>query len=242
MAKESAGILLYRQRGGATEVFLIHPGGPFWKKKDEGAWSIPKGEANEGEDRLAAAIREFAEETGTTVAGDFQALSPIKQAGGKWVYAWALAGDLDPATLTSNEFEMEWPLRSGKRVRFPEVDRGAWFALAEARSKINKGQAALLDALTELRPEPAATKPARLCLGRKALEVSMSDHVYSITEIVGSSGSSVDDAIKTGIATAAKTLRNLEWFEVTQIRGHLDNGKIAHYQVQMKLGLRYETK
>jgi predicted NUDIX family NTP pyrophosphohydrolase len=149
MPKESAGILLYRRRGGTTEVFLIHPGGPFWRKKDAGAWSIPKGEANAGEERLAAAIREFAEETGTTVTGDFQALPPIKQAGGKVVYAWALAGNLDPATLTSNEFEMEWPPRSGKRVRFPEVDRGAWFTLPEAREKINKGQIALLDALAE---------------------------------------------------------------------------------------------
>jgi predicted NUDIX family NTP pyrophosphohydrolase len=150
MAKESAGILLYRQRDGATEVFLVHPGGPFWKKKDAGAWSIAKGEANAGEERLAAAIREFAEETGTTLAGDFRALPPVKQAGGKWVHAWAIAGDLDPAMLVSNEFEMEWPPRSGKRVRFPEVDRGAWFALDEARNHINKGQAALLDALAAL--------------------------------------------------------------------------------------------
>ena len=150
MAKESAGILLYRQRGGATEVFLVHPGGPFWKKKDEGAWSIPKGEANAGEERHAAAIREFAEETGTTLGGDFRALPSIKQAGGKWVHAWAIAGDLDPATLVSNEFEMEWPPRSGKRVRFPEVDRGAWFVIDEARNRINKGQAALLDSLAAL--------------------------------------------------------------------------------------------
>jgi predicted NUDIX family NTP pyrophosphohydrolase len=150
MAKESAGILLYRQRGGATEVFLVHPGGPFLQKKDEGAWSIPKGEANAGEERLAAAIREFAEETGTMPAGDFRALPSIQQAGGKWVHAWALAGDLDPATLTSNEFEMEWPPRSGKRTRFPEVDRGAWFTLDEAHNRINKGQAALLDALDAL--------------------------------------------------------------------------------------------
>jgi predicted NUDIX family NTP pyrophosphohydrolase len=150
MAKESAGILLYRQRDGATEVFLVHPGGQFWKKKDAGAWSIAKGEANAGEERLAAAIREFAEETGTTLAGDFRALPPVKQAGGKWVHAWAIAGDLDPAMLVSNEFEMEWPPRSGKRVRFPEVDRGAWFALDEARNHINKGQAALLDALAAL--------------------------------------------------------------------------------------------
>jgi predicted NUDIX family NTP pyrophosphohydrolase len=147
MPKESAGILLYRRRDSATEVFLVHPGGPFWKKKDEGAWTIPKGEPNPGEDKLATAIREFAEETGTLLAGDFHVLPPIKQLGGKWVYAWAVGGDLDPATLVSNEFEIEWPPRSGKRARFPEVDRGAWFSFAEARDKINKGQAALLDAL-----------------------------------------------------------------------------------------------
>jgi predicted NUDIX family NTP pyrophosphohydrolase len=147
MPKESAGILLYRQRGGTSEVFLVHPGGPFWKKKDAGAWTIPKGEPNAGEERLAAAIREFAEETGITLAGDFHALPAIKQAGGKWVHAFALAGDLDPAALVSNEFEMEWPPRSGKPTRFPEVDRGAWFGFEEARIRINKGQAALLDAL-----------------------------------------------------------------------------------------------
>ena len=150
MPKESAGILLYRVKRGAIEVFLVHPGGPFWKNKDEGAWTIPKGAANPGEDRLAAAMREFAEETGTTLAGEFRALPPIKQAGGKWVHAWAIAGDLDPATLVSNEFEMEWPPHSGRHARFPEVDRGAWFALEAARDKINKGQAALLDALRRL--------------------------------------------------------------------------------------------
>jgi predicted NUDIX family NTP pyrophosphohydrolase len=150
MPRESAGILLYRQRGGTTVVFLVHPGGPFWKKKDAGAWTIPKGEPNAGEDKLAAAIREFAEETGTTLAGDFRALPAIKQAGGKWVHAFAIEGDLDPATLASNEFEMEWPPRSGKLARFPEVDRGAWFTLAEARKRINKGQVALLDTLDKL--------------------------------------------------------------------------------------------
>jgi len=150
MPKESAGILLYRQRRGVTEVFLVHPGGPFWKKKDAGAWSISKGETNTGEERLAAAIREFAEKTGTTLAGDFHALPAIKQAGGKWVHAFAIEGDLDPATIVSDEFEMEWPPRSGRHARFPEVDRGAWFSLEDARSRINKGQAALLDALAEL--------------------------------------------------------------------------------------------
>jgi predicted NUDIX family NTP pyrophosphohydrolase len=150
MPKESAGLLLYRMRNGAIEVFLVHPGGPFWIKKDEGAWSIPKGEPNPGEEPLATAIREFAEETGATVAGDFRALPPIRQAGGKLVRAWAVEGDLDPASLVSNEFEMEWPPRSGKRAHFPEIDRGAWFALDGARPRINKGQAALLDALAAL--------------------------------------------------------------------------------------------
>ena len=150
MPKESAGILLHRQHGGATEVFLVHPGGPLWTKKDAGAWSIPKGEPNAGEEYLAAAIREFAEETGTWLAGDFRPLPAIRQAGGKRVHAFTIAGYLDPATLASNTFEMEWPPRSGKRTRFPEVDRGAWFSLAEARRRINKGQAVLLDALGAL--------------------------------------------------------------------------------------------
>ncbi len=160
MAKESAGLLLYRLTEGALEVFLVHPGGPFWKNKDAGAWTIPKGEIDPGEDALAAAIREFAEETGTTLAGDFRALPPIRQAGGKRVQAWAIAGDFDPKTLTSNDFEMEWPPRSGKRARFPEVDRGAWFALDEARKRINKGQAALLDALAKAQPRNDASAPA----------------------------------------------------------------------------------
>jgi predicted NUDIX family NTP pyrophosphohydrolase len=150
MAKESAGLLLYRIRNGAVEVFLVHPGGPFWSKKDAGAWTIPKGELAPGEEPLAAAIREFTEETGLKPEGDFRALPPIRQAGGKLVRAWALEGDIDPAALTSNEFEMEWPPRSGKHQRFPEVDRGDWFNLDEARARINKGQAALLDALNAL--------------------------------------------------------------------------------------------
>ncbi|MGH7033491.1 MAG: NUDIX domain-containing protein [Stellaceae bacterium] len=149
-SKRSAGLLLYRKRHGGLEVFLVHPGGPFWAKKDDGAWTIPKGEIDEGEDALAAAIREFAEETGTALAGEFRALPPVRQAGGKTVLAWALAGDLDPASIRSNEFEMEWPPKSGKRRRFPEVDRGRWFALEEARRKINKAQIALLDALAAL--------------------------------------------------------------------------------------------
>ncbi len=149
MPKETAGLLLYRRKGDEIEVFLVHPGGPFWAKKDEGAWSIPKGEMERHEDPRAAAIREFAEETGTAVAGDFQRLPPCKQAGGKTVLAWAVEGDIDPATVRSNTFEMEWPPRSGKRQSFPEVDRGAWFSIEEARQRINKGQVALIDALAE---------------------------------------------------------------------------------------------
>jgi predicted NUDIX family NTP pyrophosphohydrolase len=148
--KTSAGILLYRRRGGALEVFLIHPGGPFWAKKDRGAWSIPKGEPAEGEDPLAAARREFAEETGFALGGDFRALEPLRQKGGKTVVAWAVEGDCDPAQLRSNTFEMEWPPRSGMRRSFPEVDRGAWFELAEARERILAAQAGFLDQLTTM--------------------------------------------------------------------------------------------
>ena len=150
MAKRSAGLLLYRVKEREIEAFLVHPGGPFWAKKDEGAWTIPKGEIDAGEDALAAAIREFAEETGATLAGEFRALPPIRQAGGKTVLAWAIAGELDAAAIRSNEFEIEWPPKSGQRQRFPEIDRAEWFALDEARRKINKAQAALLDALVEM--------------------------------------------------------------------------------------------
>ena len=150
MAKRSAGLLLYRVKEREIEAFLVHPGGPFWAKKDEGAWTIPKGEIDAGEDALAAAIREFAEETGATLAGEFRALPPIRQAGGKTVLAWAIAGELDPDAIRSNEFEIEWPPKSGQRQRFPEIDRAEWFALDEARRKINKAQAALLDALVEM--------------------------------------------------------------------------------------------
>ena len=147
MAKESAGILLYRIRDGVTEILLVHPGGPFWAKKDLGAWTIPKGEIGAKEEPLAAAIREFAEETGTSLAGDFQPLPAIRQAGGKRVLAWALLGDLDAAAIKSNRFMLEWPPRSGKHRDFPEVDKAEWFALDDARQRINKGQIALLDGL-----------------------------------------------------------------------------------------------
>ncbi len=148
--KRSAGLLLYRATTRGIEVFLVHPGGPFWAKKDDGAWTIPKGEIEANEEPLQAAIREFAEETGTTLAGDFRPLPPIRQAGGKTVLAWTIAGEIDPAAIRSNEFAMEWPPRSGKRQSFPEVDRAAWFALDVARRKINRGQIALLDALEKL--------------------------------------------------------------------------------------------
>ena len=150
MAKKStAGLLLYRCLNG-LEVFLIHPGGPFWAKKDVGAWSLPKGELCEGEQPLAAAKREFAEETGFSIAGEFQPLDPLKQPGGKLVYAWAIEGDCDPAQLKSNLFSMEWPPKSGKTQEFPEVDRGAWFDITEARRRIRSAQAGFLDQLLAL--------------------------------------------------------------------------------------------
>mgnify|MGYP002777854651 CR=1 FL=1 len=150
MPSQSAGILLYRRRGPDLEVLLVHPGGPYWAAKDDGAWTIPKGELQTGEEPLAAARREFAEETGLALAGPFLALSPIRQRAGKLVHAWACAGDCVPEQLRSNTFEMEWPPRSGKLVRFPEVDRAAFFALAAARRKINPAQVALLDELERL--------------------------------------------------------------------------------------------
>ena len=148
--KRSAGILLYRRRDGEIEVFLVHPGGPFWKNKDDGAWSIPKGECVGEVDLLANAKREFSEETGVELEGDFCPLAPVKQAGGKVVHAWAVEGNLDPADLTSNTFVMEWPPRSGNQQEFTEVDRGEWFMLSAARSKLLAGQWPLLDELQRL--------------------------------------------------------------------------------------------
>jgi predicted NUDIX family NTP pyrophosphohydrolase len=147
--KTSAGILLYRRRGVEIEVFLVHPGGPLWVKKDLGAWSLPKGELDEGEEPLVAAIREFSEETGFAVDGDFRPLCPQRQSSGKTILAWAIEGDCDPAELRSGTFSMEWPPRSGKRQEFPEVDRGAWFTLGEARRRIVPGQAPFLDELMD---------------------------------------------------------------------------------------------
>ena len=151
--KNSAGILLYRVRDSSLEVFLVHPGGPFWMKKDAAAWSIPKGEFEKHEEPLIAAKREFEEETGMTLEGNFAALTPVKQPGGKLVYAWAVEGDCDAASIRSNTFLLEWPPRSGRRQEFPEVDRAEWFPLARAKEKIGKGQTALLDELEQkLRP------------------------------------------------------------------------------------------
>jgi len=147
--KQSAGIVLYRFSRSELEIFLVHPGGPFWAKKDAGAWSIPKGEFNETEDPLEAAKRELKEETGCVVGGDFLELTPVKQSGGKLVYAWAVQGDCNPHTIKSNWFTIEWPPRSGKRQEFPEVDRAGWFDLKIAMEKILKGQAPLLQELQQ---------------------------------------------------------------------------------------------
>ena len=144
MPQKSAGILLYRIQQNNIEIFLVHPGGPFWSKKDDGAWSIPKGEFNENEEPLAAAKREFEEETGIKISGDFMQLSPVKQKGGKMVYAWAVEGDIDPEKIKSNSFELEWPPRSGKMKSFPEIDKAGWFHLSDAQKKILEAQSALI--------------------------------------------------------------------------------------------------
>jgi predicted NUDIX family NTP pyrophosphohydrolase len=146
--RTSAGILLYRERAGTLEVLLAHPGGPYFAAKDLGDWSIPKGEVEPGEALLDVARREFEEETGTAVdASGAISLGEIRQKGGKLVHAWAVAGDLDPATATSNEFELEWPPRSGRRIVVPEIDRVAWFEGPEARRRIKAAQAELIDRL-----------------------------------------------------------------------------------------------
>jgi predicted NUDIX family NTP pyrophosphohydrolase len=152
MTKRSAGLLMYRSGGDGLEVFLAHFGGPFWEGKDRGAWSIPKGEIQEGEEPLDAARREFQEETGFTVAGEFLDLGSVKQSGGKIVFAWAFEGDCDPERLISNRCEIEWPPRSGRRLEIPEVDRGRWFSIAEAREYMLKSQLPLLEALRERLP------------------------------------------------------------------------------------------
>ncbi|HEX6862560.1 MAG TPA: NUDIX domain-containing protein [Thermoanaerobaculia bacterium] len=149
MPKTSAGLLLFREASGGLEVLLVHPGGPFWSKKDEGAWSIPKGEFEEGEDPLEAARREFEEETGAAAQGEAIPLGSLRQSSGKIVHAWAVRGDLDPALLKSNVFLLEWPPKSGRMQEFPEVDRAGWFPVAAAKRKILKGQAGFLDQLQE---------------------------------------------------------------------------------------------
>lgn len=147
MAKQSAGILLYRRSKNGAEVLLVHPGGPLWKNKDLGAWSIPKGEFLPGQDPLKTAKREFREELGRAVTGEFVALTPVRQSGGKLVYAFAAEGDFDTTKLKSNTFKLEWPPRSGKFVDTPEVDRAEWFDLATARQKMNHAQAGFIDQL-----------------------------------------------------------------------------------------------
>ena len=147
--KNSAGILLYRRTRSGLEVLLVHPGGPYWARKDDHAWSIPKGEFTEREEPLRAALREFSEETGVLPEGTPTCLG-VQKTNGKAVHAWALEGDFDPATLRSNSFTMEWPPRSGNSATFPEVDRAAWFDLDTARNKIHKSQRGILDTLQAL--------------------------------------------------------------------------------------------
>ena len=152
--KKSAGLLLFRQVTEGLQILLVHPGGPFWARKDRGAWTIPKGEIDEAEDALAAAQREFAEETGLAPEGEFLPLGSLRQAGGKHVTAWAIAFDLDPASIRSNTFALEWPPKSGRTQDFPEIDRAEWFGLAAARAKILPSQRPFLDRLEAItRPE-----------------------------------------------------------------------------------------
>lgn len=151
--RKSAGLLVYRIKASAVEVFLVHPGGPFWKGKEVGAWSIPKGEFLDNEEPLAAARREFTEETGQTVNGEFLPLNAVLQKSGKLVVAWAIEADVDASNIVSNTFRQEYPYKSGKWITIPEVDKAAWFSVEEAREKINPAQAALLDdLLNKLQP------------------------------------------------------------------------------------------
>ena len=147
MPTNSAGILVYRRQPAGLEFFLVHPGGPFWAKKDAGAWSIPKGEFGDEENAFDAALREFTEETGQTIRGEFLPLTPAKQPSRKIVHAWAVDGDVDADNIVSNEFEIEWPPRSGTMQRFPEIDRGAWFGVEEAKKRMHKGLVPILDEL-----------------------------------------------------------------------------------------------
>jgi predicted NUDIX family NTP pyrophosphohydrolase len=150
MPSQSAGILLYRRRARGLEVLLVHPGGPYWAKKDAGAWTLPKGEIQPGEEILEAARRELAEETGLRPGGPFASLGSIRQSGGKTVHGFAAEADVDPATIVSGTFTLEWPPRSGRSGTFPEVDRADWFSIDEARGKLNAAQVAFLDRLAAL--------------------------------------------------------------------------------------------
>ena len=150
MPKQSAGLLVYRETAGELEFFLVHPGGPLWHNKDAGFWSIPKGEFGPEEDSLAAAKREFGEETGISIDGEFVSLGSIKQRGGKVVRAWAVRGDFDAAQVRSNTFDLEWPPHSGRQVGFPEVDRGEWFSMCAAKEKIKAAQIDFLDQVARL--------------------------------------------------------------------------------------------
>ncbi len=150
MPKMSAGLLMYRRLRGIPEVFLVHPGGPFWSKKDAGAWSIPKGEYTAGEDPFEVAKREFREETGFEASGEFVPLTPCKQPSGKIIVAWTFEGDCDASAVKSNTFSMEWPPRSGRHQEFPEVDRAGWFTLPEAKQKIVKGQSGFVEELSQI--------------------------------------------------------------------------------------------
>lgn len=148
--RTSAGILLFRKTSARVEYFLVHPGGPFWKNKDNGAWSIPKGEFEEGEEPLKAAQREFEEETGVALKGDFIELKPVKQKSGKIVYAWACEGDIDNTIIQSNTIKIEWPPRSGRQIEIPEVDKANWFSFETAKEKMIPGQVPLLQELKAL--------------------------------------------------------------------------------------------
>jgi predicted NUDIX family NTP pyrophosphohydrolase len=158
MAKKSAGLLMYRWCCGVLEVLLVHPGGPFWAKKDEGSWSIPKGEYEPGEDPLEVAKREFQEETSYQATGEFTPLTPRKQPSGKVITAWAFEGDCDASVVKSNTFSMEWPPRSGKQREFPEIDRAGWFTIQMGKEKILKGQAGFLEELEKILMRESAGK------------------------------------------------------------------------------------
>jgi predicted NUDIX family NTP pyrophosphohydrolase len=150
MTKKSAGVLMYRVKKKFPEVLLVHPGGPFWAKKDDGAWSIPKGEFDKDEIPLNAAVREVEEELGIAISGEFVELTPLKQKSGKLIYCWALQHDFDPLKISSNTFELEWPPKSGKKGIFPEVDKAEWFTMEGAKKKIIEGQTGFIDELHKI--------------------------------------------------------------------------------------------